>query len=203
MSFESREGLHAIVLAAGASSRFGSIKQRALLDGRPLLNTLVERAGEAVDEVLVVLGAHAAQLAPMLAHTRASVIINRGWEEGLASSIRSGIARLPASCAAVMLVLADQARVTVQDLRRLGAAWLRQPDAIVAARFGAITGAPAIFPRCVFPDLTELRGDVGARRVIERHLSRVTAIPMPNAAFDLDTPEDLAALSAAPTPPVP
>lgn len=203
MSLESREGLHAIVLAAGASRRFGSIKQRVHLDGRPLLNTLVERAGQAADEVLVVLGAHAAQLAPMLAHTRATVVINRAWEEGLASSIRVGIARLPVSCAGVMLVLGDQARITAQDLRRLGAAWLGQRDSIVAARFGALTGAPAIFPRCVFPDLTELRGDVGARRVIERHVSRVIALPMPNAAFDLDTPEDLAALSAAPSPPAP
>ncbi len=199
MSFESREGLHAIVLAAGASRRFGSIKQRVRLDGRALLNTMVERAGQVADEVLVVLGAHAAQLAPMLGHTRATVVINRGWEEGLASSIRSGLARLPASCAGALLLLGDQARVSAEDLRRLRAAWVRQRDSIVAARFGALTGPPAIFPRCVFPDLTELRGDVGARRVIERHLSRLIAIPMPNAAFDLDTPEDLEALSASPS----
>ncbi len=195
MSLQCCEGLHAIVLAAGASSRFGSVKQLARIDGQPLLNTLVNRTCEVVDEVLVVLGAHAAELAPMLSHLRASVVINRGWEEGVASSIRAGIARLPASCTGALLVLADQARVTAQDLRHLGAAWQHQPDSIVAARFGAITGAPAIFPRCVFSDLNELRGDVGARRVIERHVSRLTAVPMPNAAFDVDTPEDLAALS--------
>lgn len=196
MSLRPCEGLHAIVLAAGASSRFGSAKQRVRIDGKPLLNTVVERAGEVADEVFVVLGARAAELAPMLAHSRASVVINRGWQEGLASSIRSGLARLPASCTAVMLVLADQARVTTQDLGRLGAAWRREPNAIVAARFRSVTGAPAIFPRCVFPDLTELRGDVGARRIIDRHASRLTAIPMPNAAFDLDTIEDLENLSA-------
>lgn len=199
MSLEACEGLHALVLAAGASSRFGSIKQRVPIGGRPLLNTLVERAGEIAEGVLVVLGAHASELAPMLRNSRASVLINRGWEEGLASSIRAGLARLPASCTGAMLVLADQARVSAQDLRRLGAAWLSQPDSIVAARFGAVTGAPAIFPRCVFPDLSELRGDVGARRVIERHVSRVICVPMPNAAFDLDTPQDLEALSASPS----
>lgn len=194
MSLDTHEGLHAIVLAAGASRRFGSPKQRVKVDGQPLLNAMVARTGEVVDPVLVVLGSHAAQLAPMLARSRASVVINRGWREGLASSIRAGLARLPASCEAVMLVLADQARVTVQDLGRLAAAWRRRPEAIVAARYGGLTGAPAIFPRCVFSDLIELRGDIGARAVIDRHVSRLAPVPMPNAAFDLDTSEDLATL---------
>lgn len=198
MSLGHCEGLHAAVLAAGAASRFGSPKQRAPIDGRPLLATMVERAGAVADEVLVVLGAYAAELGPMLGSSGASVVINRGWSEGLASSIRAAIAHLPASCSGVMLILADQARVTAHDLGRLGAAWLGQPEAIVAARYGPVTGVPAIFPRCVFPDLNELRGDVGARRVIERHLSRLAVVPMPNAAFDLDTPADLVALSAVP-----
>lgn len=195
MSLEARAGLHAIVLAAGAATRFGSPKQRVRVAGQPMLNTMVARTGEAVDQVLVVLGAHAAELAPMLARSRASVVINRGWREGLASSIRAGLERLPPSCTAVMLVLADQARVTAQDLGRLAATWGRLPESIVAARYGTLTGAPAIFPRCVFTDLAELRGDVGARRVIDRHVSRLTAVPMPNAAFDLDTAEDLRRLS--------
>jgi len=195
MSLEVREGLHAIVLAAGASSRFGSPKQRVPVAGQPLINTMVARTSDVADQVLVVLGAHSAELAPMLARSRASVVINRGWREGMASSIRAGLARLSASCTAVMLVLADQARVTAHDLGRLAAAWERQPESIVAARYGALTGAPAIFPSCVFADLAGLRGDVGARSVIERHASRLTAVPMPNAAFDLDTTEDLERLS--------
>jgi molybdenum cofactor cytidylyltransferase len=186
------EGLHAIVLAAGASTRFGSAKQLARVAGRPLLHTAMARAADvAGSAVTVVLGARAAQLSPLLTHSQASVVINRDWREGMASSIRAGVARLPASCTAVLLMLVDQAAVTAEDLERLASAWRRQPDYIVAARYGMTTGVPAIFPRSVFPDLASLRGDVGARVLLQRNPDRVVRVPMASAAIDIDTPEDL------------
>jgi molybdenum cofactor cytidylyltransferase len=186
------DGLHAIVLAAGASTRFGSAKQLARVAGRPLLHTAVARAADvAGSAVTVVLGARAAELSPLLTHSQASVVINRDWREGMASSIRAGVARLPASCTAVLLMLVDQAAVTAEDLKRLASAWRRQPDYIVAARYGMTTGVPAIFPRSVFPDLASLRGDVGARVLLQRNPDRVVRVPMASAAIDIDTPEDL------------
>jgi molybdenum cofactor cytidylyltransferase len=186
------EGLHAIVLAAGASTRFGSPKQLVRVAGRPLLNTAVARAADvAGSAVTVVLGASAAELAPLLTHSQASIVINREWREGMASSIRAGVARLPASCTAVLLMLVDQAAVTAEDLERLVGAWRRQPDYIVAARYGMTTGVPAIFPRAAFPDLASLRGDVGARILLQRNPDRVVRVPMARAAIDIDTPEDL------------
>jgi molybdenum cofactor cytidylyltransferase len=186
------DGLHAIVLAAGASTRFGSAKQLVRVAGRPLMHTAIARAVDvAGSSVIVVLGARAAELAPLLTHSPASVVINRGWREGMASSIRTGIARLPASCTAVMLMLADQPAVTADDLKRLAAAWRRQPDYIAAARYGTTTGVPAIFPRSVFGQLATLRGDVGARVLLQRNPDRVLRVPMASAALDVDTPEDL------------
>ena len=184
--------LHAIVLAAGASTRFGSPKQLVRVDGRPLLHAAVSRAVEvAGHSVSVVLGANAAELAPLLSHTSASVVINRDWSEGMASSIRAGVSRLPGSCTGVMLVLADQAAVTAEDLRRLAAAWRRQPAYIAAAQYGATMGAPAIFPSSMFRDLAELRGDRGAQTLFKRNPDRVVRVPMESAAIDIDTPEDL------------
>src|SRR5215469_15235587 len=141
-------GLHAIVLAAGGSTRFGSAKQLVRIGDRPLLSLVAGRAAEVVGHaLLIVLGAHAAELTPLLKHSPGSLVINRDWREGLASSIRAGIARLPPSCAGVMLVLADQACVTAEDLRRLAGAWRRQPLCVAAAAYGATIGAPAIFPQ--------------------------------------------------------
>ncbi len=189
------EGLHAIVLAAGASTRFGSAKQLVRVAGRPLLHTVVARAVDvAGSAVIVVLGAHAAELAPLLTHTPASVVINREWREGLASSIRAGIAKLPSSCNAVLLLLADQAAVTAEDLKRLASAWRRQPEYIAAARYGMVTAVPAIFPRSNFAELAALRGDVGARALLQRNPDRVVRVPMPSAEIDVDTPEDLLSL---------
>lgn len=195
------QGLHAIVLAAGASLRFGSAKQLVRIGGRPLMHTVVGRAVEVAGaSVTVVLGANSAQLAPLLRHSPATVMINRQWREGLASSIRAGVAQLPPSCEAVLLVLADQPAVTAEDLKRLAGVWRRQPDHIAAARYGTTTGVPAIFPRWAFSDLTALRGDVGARLVLQRNPDRLLRLPMPSAAIDIDTPEDLLALQPPPLP---
>ena len=189
---EDSSNLHVIVLAAGGSSRFGSPKQLVRVDGRPLLHAAVSRSVEvAGHSVSVVLGAHASELAPLLSHSSASVVINRDWREGLASSIRAGVMRLPGSCNGVMLVLADQAAVSAEDLRRLASTWRRQPDYIVAAQYGATLGAPAIFPASTFRDLTELRGDRGAQSLFRRNPDRVIRVPMDSAAIDIDTPEDL------------
>jgi molybdenum cofactor cytidylyltransferase len=187
------------VLAAGASTRFGSAKQLVRIAGRPLLHTTVSRAVEvAGSAVFVVLGARAAELAPLLKHSPASVIINREWSEGIASSIRAGVARLPAACSGVMLVLADQAAVTAEDLKRLLGAWRRQPEYVAAALYAGGIGVPAIFPRSRFRDLSELRGDVGARALLRQNPDRVVRVPMESAALDIDTPEDLLALDAPP-----
>ena len=188
--------LYVAVLAAGASTRFGSPKQLAPVDGQSLLHRTVSRAvavgGHAVT---VVLGAQAAALTPLLRHLPATVLINREWSEGIASSLRAATASQPGSCAGLMVVLADQAAVTAQDLRHLADAWRKRPDAVVAASYAGITGVPAIFPRWCFPDLRALRGDEGARLLLRRYADRVIRLAMPNAEIDIDVPEDLARLA--------
>jgi molybdenum cofactor cytidylyltransferase len=196
-SSEAGNGLHAVVLAAGASTRFGSAKQLVRVAGRPLLHTAVTRAAEVTGNALiVVLGFGAARLAPLLKHSPGSIVVNQEWREGLGSSIRAGVARLPAACSGVLLVLADQAAVTADDLKRLAGTWRKQPQYIAAALYAGTIGAPAIFPRSAFRELAALRGDGGARLILRRNADRVVRVPMPSAALDVDTPEDLLALGA-------
>jgi len=189
--------VHVVVLAAGASTRFGATKQLVRVDGRPLMHTVVSRAVElAGHSVTVVLGAHAGELAPLLKHSPASVTINRDWAEGIASSIREGLSHTPSTADAVMFVLADQAAVTTEDLRRLAGAWRRNPNSITAAQYSGGVGVPAVFPRWCFRELNELRGDRGAQALLQRHVDRLTRIPMPSAELDIDRPEDLLSLEA-------
>jgi len=184
--------LHAIVLAAGPSRRFGSPKQLVRVQGRPLLHTAVARASEVVGQsVIVVLGAGAATLAPLLRHSSGVVVINRHWERGIASSLRAGLKALPGSSDAVLILLIDQPAVTAMDLRRLIAAWRRQPGAACAAQFGGTVGTPLIVPRAFFAGLRALTGDEAPADFLRRHPDRVMRVPMDSAALDLDTPEDL------------
>jgi molybdenum cofactor cytidylyltransferase len=184
--------LHVIVLAAGAATRFGSPKQLARVQGRPLLHLAVARAVEVAGQsVTVVLGANAADLVALLRHTGASMVINRDWPEGLGSSVRAGVGQIPAGADAALLMLADQPAVTAEDLRRLVEAWRRQPNCIVAAQYAGTAGVPAIFPREDFAALSALRGDAGARALLRRGGDRLVRVPLPSAAIDIDTPEDL------------
>ena len=189
--------IHVVVLAAGASTRFGSTKQLVRVNGRPLMHTVVSRAVElAGHSVTVVLGANAGELAPLLKHTPATVAVNRDWPEGIASSIRTGLANAPATTGGVLIVLADQIAVSTEDLRRLAGVWRRYPNSLACAQYAGGVGVPAIFPRWCFRELNELRGDRGAQRLLKRHVDRLVRLPMPSAEIDIDRPEDLLALEA-------
>jgi molybdenum cofactor cytidylyltransferase len=193
-------GLHAAILAAGPSTRFGSPKQLVRLEGGLVLHKAVANAASVGGHsVTVVLGAHAREVAPALRLSSASVVVNRDWTEGLASTIRAAVRSAPPRCEGLLLLLADQAAVSAEDLRRLFAVWRRHPVLIAAALHGGASGLPAIFPRWAFTDLLELRGDRDATQVLRRNADRLVRVPMPNAGLALDTPEDLLALGAAGT----
>ena len=189
--------LHAAVLAAGPATRFGSPKQLVRVGGTPLVHQMAARAATvAGHSVTVVLGAHARDVAPALSHSPASTVVNRDWEEGLASSIRTAVRSAPTQCEGLLLLLGDQLAVTADDLRRLYSVWRRHPVLVAAALYGGAPGLPAIFPAWAFPDLLELRGDRDPGLVLRRHAERLVRLPMPSAGVELDTPEDLAKFEA-------
>jgi CTP:molybdopterin cytidylyltransferase MocA len=191
-------GLHVVVLAAGKATRFGSPKLLVEVGGFPMI-VRATRAAMAVagrDAVTVVLGAEAAPIAALVRRESVAVAFNPHFGEGIASSIRAGVAQLPPGTSAVLIVLADQVAVTSDDLLQLVAHWKRQSSRIVAARYRGTTGAPAIFPADLFPELVGLTGDRGARTLLTTHAARVVAVPMPSAAVDIDTPADVASGSS-------
>jgi molybdenum cofactor cytidylyltransferase len=188
--------LQVIVLAAGASTRFGSPKQLARVSGGTMLQVMLSRAQSlAGHAVSVVLGAHAAQIAPALRSSTATLIVNRHWEEGMASSIRAGIAGLPGHCGGALLLLADQCAVTGDDLKRLADTWRRNPQAIVAAQYAGGFGVPAVFPRSSFPALLALYGERGAQVLLRDPVGPRIGVPMSSAAIDIDTTQDLQTLA--------
>ncbi|MCC7463298.1 MAG: nucleotidyltransferase family protein [Gammaproteobacteria bacterium] len=199
MSNRPAPALHVLILAAGGSTRFGSPKALTRIEGRALIQHIIARAlavgGQAVS---VVLGAHAREIVPAIGSAPVSLIVNRDWDSGLASSIRAGVEGLPGGCAAVLIMLMDQPLVGTDALRRLVSTWSARPREIVAAQYAGGCHVPAIFPRWAFAELRQLRGDSGARALLHAHADRIVGVPLPEAALDIDTPEDLLGIGELP-----
>ena len=182
----------ALLLAAGASRRLGRPKQLVEVDGEPL----IRRAARALlatkpHECVVVLGHAAAELAAALDGVPVRCVIARDVEEGMAASLRVGIAALDAHCAGALIALTDQPALNAAHLHALCAAWRRAPENAVASAYADTLGVPALLPRRWFADLATLAGDVGARELVRARTHEVVAITADALALDVDTPADL------------
>lgn len=188
-----------LVLAAGAASRMGQPKQLLDWGGRPLVRVAAEAALAAhLSPVLVVLGSAQAEVAAALAGLPVQPVANPAYADGQSTSLRAGIAALPAECAAVLVLLGDQPFVTAAIINRLVTEWQAGNQPIVAPLYAGQRGNPVLFARSVFPELLAVAGDQGARAVLAKDPARVRLVPFDDARplVDIDTPEDYARLQA-------
>jgi CTP:molybdopterin cytidylyltransferase MocA len=184
-----------LVLAAGEASRFGAAKQRALLDGRPLLEHAVLAITAALPgRVVVVLGSGAEDvIAGVDLHGAEPHVCSR-WQEGQAASLACGLAELP-ECEAVVVVLGDQPRVAPDAITRVIAA--RGGDALaVRATYGGDPGHPVLLERELFGRLRDVSGDHGARNLLMSVPVREVPCEDLGGGEDVDTPAELDALRA-------
>lgn len=186
--------LAGLLLAAGGSRRLGRPKQLLRLDGRPLILRQIGILADTCEAVVVVLGGNAERVRPLLAGAGVEIADNPDWATGMASSLRTGLRAVPAAADGVMVLLCDQFRILRNDLLRLRGAWEKEPRRIAAARWDGGRGAPAIFPRSAFERLESLRGERGARALLEQDPAAVSWVELAAAAHDLDTQRDLAGL---------
>lgn len=194
----------AIVLAAGASTRMGTPKQLLDYRGQPLLLHTVQALLESPAwPVIVVLGAFAEQIRPVLARLPVLTVETPAWPEGMAASIRTGITTLQQfsrTMEAALIALCDQPAFSPPVVTQLIAAQRNSRCSIVAARYGGRHGVPALFLKQHFAALAALTGEQGARNLLTGEISPVAHVDLPELAFDLDTPADYAALQPRPGP---
>ena len=184
----------AVVLAAGGSIRFGKPKQLAIFQGEPLVRRIVTAAKDAgCAPVVVVVGASAAQITPVLAGLPVSIIEHPNWSNGLGSSIAVGVKHavtITAKLDAVILLSCDQPFVNAVMLRQLIQMHLENKKPIVVSTYADTLGVPALFDRSCFGDLLQLTGDSGAKGIILARRNDVTPFDFPAAAIDVDTAAD-------------
>jgi molybdenum cofactor cytidylyltransferase len=187
-----------VVLAAGAGSRFGGRKLLAPLDGRPVLQHVLDAlAAVGLDEVVVVLGADAAAIEPAIRWRSERRVRNPAPERGLASSLHVGIAALPPAVDAALVVLGDQPRVGAQAIEALLAAPADPARPVVAPRYPEDRGRnPVLIGRPAFGLVAEATGDRGLGPLLAAHPEVVHEVPVDGSNPDVDTPGDLARLQA-------
>ena len=191
-----RPRLAALVLAAGGSSRLGEPKQLLRLRGEPLLLRACRMASAVADAgVIVVLGAGALRLRSLLRRHGgpATIVHNARWSEGMAGSLRAGLAAAPRDTGGLLINLVDQPEIEAADLLRLVRQWRKRPGRPAAAYYQGHPGVPAVIPRRLFGALRTIEGDAGARKILACAVD-VSLLAMPAAAVDIDTPEDAAKL---------
>jgi molybdenum cofactor cytidylyltransferase len=182
----------AVILAAGGSTRMGRPKQLLPWCRRSLLRHVVDVAGEAgCDPVVVVLGAAADRLRPELDGLSVTTVENPEWEAGPGTSVRVGIGAVGTADAVVFLTC-DQPFVDAGHVRRLIEAHRRTGQPMAASGYDGTAGVPALFAWPCFPELTGLAPQAGARQLLARYPRRVETVPFPAGAIDLDTPADYA-----------
>lgn len=191
-----------VILAAGASTRMGTPKQLLECEGEPLVIRAVKAAlASPAWPVVVVLGAHAEKIRPVLARFPVLITESPAWAEGMAASIRAGVTTLQQFSRGLdgaLIALCDQPAFSAGVIDRLAAAQRVTGRSIAAARYAGRHGAPALFRRDHFPALTALTGEEGARALLNDSPDRVASVDLPELAWDLDTPADIAALQNRP-----
>jgi molybdenum cofactor cytidylyltransferase len=187
-----------IILAAGSSSRLGRPKQMLPYHGKSLLEHAVDVANDAdTGPVIVVLGSDASSLEKLIDEKKIHIVNNQEWQEGMGSSVRCGVQTLlhmaPEIESAIIMVC-DQPFVSAVLLKELVAAHEVSGKPIVTSQYKNAVGPPAFFHRSVFPDLLALKGDAGARKVIEKRKEEMATVPFTEGEIDIDTEADYAAL---------
>jgi len=183
----------AIVLAAGAASRYGALKQLLPWGSGTLLSQVVDTAlSSQAKPVVVVLGHQAEACRATLGRRPVIVALNPEWAQGQSSSVRAGLAALPPNVQAALFLLADQPRLGVATLDALIERHRATLAPVVWPEYNGRRGNPVLFDCSVFPELRELSQDVGGRVLLASYAARAERVQVddPGIFLDIDTPED-------------
>lgn len=187
--------VHAVVLAAGRSSRMGGPnKLMAHFSGRPLIRRTVERAlASRANRTIVVTGHQAARIKEALDGLDATIVHNPDFVSGLSTSLKVGVAALPQDVAGALIILGDMPAISETELDRLVAEFRASSGrSVIRATHEGRRGNPLILPRSLFSAVAQLEGDTGARHLVEAQIAPVIDVEIgEGASIDVDTRDAL------------
>ena len=187
------------MLAAGKSKRFGGIKQLTDIGGQPMICHCLSRyrRGEkwlnGISNGYVVLGSNAALITRVLPDNVSKYVVDL-WLNGMGYVLAQSIHNIAVDTSHVLIGLADQVAISQSMISQLLNESKKHQGHIIAAKYNGGVGAPVIFPKAYFSELSQLTGDKGAKVLLRQYSQKAISLSMPEAAFDVDTLEDLESL---------
>ena len=184
-----------VVLAAGGSKRMGTAKQALPWGNSTLIEHVIQMAIKTpANEVLVVLGANSELVSTSIKQYAISILQNENWELGLGTSISKAINHILYSkpeLNGVLFILADQPFITSDYLKTMIQNFESNNNRIIASSYSeGDYGVPVLFSSIYFSELSELKGDHGAKDVLRKYKSQIVVLAPPNINVDLDTQAD-------------
>lgn len=190
--------ISAIILAAGKSLRMGFPKLLLPIEGKSLLQHVIDSALKSkVDDVVVVLGAEAAKLKREIKPGKARIIVNTSYEEGQSTSLRAGLQSINPKSRAVIILLGDQPFINSATINALVDKYQESGSPVVAPVYNGKRGNPVLFDRSLIPELLSASGDQGGRKIVEKYIDRIATIEIDSAivGIDIDTWDDYQKMS--------
>jgi molybdenum cofactor cytidylyltransferase len=186
--------ISAIVLAAGGSVRMGTPKPLVPINGRALLDYVLQAVRSSqVDDVVVVLGHEADRVRRAVSLDGARAIVNDAYGEGMSTSIRAGVRAADPESDAFLIVLGDQPFVASKTLDDLIAGRQKSRAKILIPTYQGHRGNPVLLDRSLSSEMQDITGDQGCRALFDRHLDGILEVPVddPGILVDLDTLEQV------------
>jgi molybdenum cofactor cytidylyltransferase len=185
------ERVAGVILAAGASSRFGQPKLLLEWHGRPLIRHVAEVGLQAgLEPLVVVTGEHDVEISSCLHDMPVIIVHNPEWREGQSTSLHTGLREVPQEAGAVVFLLADQPLIPAALIRSLVDEHARNLAPLVAPVVDGQRANPVLFDRTTFLDLMAQSGDVGGRGLFSKYQAAWVPWHDASARMDVDTPED-------------
>jgi molybdenum cofactor cytidylyltransferase len=189
-------GVSAVILAAGSSDRMGEPKQLLRLGELTMIERVLKNVRcSGADEIVLVLGASAEEIqrqVPCSLLAGVKVVVNSGYAEGMAGSLREGLDAIAERMAGALVVLADQPFVRAETMNRIISAYRGSQAKIAIPHYEGKRGNPVLLDRSIFAEAMALEGDTGCRAIFRNHPEAILEVDVEDEGIvlDMDSPED-------------
>lgn len=168
----------------------GRVKQLLPFGGVPLVRRVAQAIlASRVSELIVVIGFAKNRIREALAGLDVHIVENPAYAEGQSTSVKAGLQAIDSAASAVIFLPADQPFLTPAVIDQLIAAYQHTGGPIVVPAYRGRRGAPVLFDRSLFPELTQITGDEGGRQLLRRHPGKIVTVSLddPSPLLDIDT----------------